>query len=322
MKKLYFFIITLFHLSGFADIQDITTNTQTTDSKPSNVQSLFGNYLSDMWNYELATIQNSSINISNVIIAIIFLLIGLIIAKKLSRIFKKKLIRTFDINQNSINSIEKFIQYSLITVVILTSLDIANVPLSGLTFVGGALAIGIGFGSQNILNNFISGLILMIESPIKVGDIVEIDNKMAEVVNIGARCVHLSTFDNIDLMVPNSSIIQDKITNWTLNDRIVRFKASYYVSVEIDPKKVLKLLEEILSKNKYFDRTYQSAAFIDRIEPYGVKYDIYYFIRVGETIDRKFILNDLNLNVLEVFNKEKIQLSDAKTIALLDTQEP
>ncbi|MEQ9116478.1 MAG: mechanosensitive ion channel [Rickettsiales bacterium] len=272
-----------------------------------------------LWNYELANVQDASITISNVVIAVIFFVLGMYAAKKLSMLLKKKLLRVFHIDRNSASGLEKFVQYTLITLITLTSLDIANVPLSGLTFVGGALAIGIGFGSQNILNNFISGIIIMIESPIRVGDIIEVEGKIAKVTNIGARCVHLETFDNIDLLVPNSNIIQDKIVNWTLNDRIMRVKNTYYIKHENDVKKVLKILEVLISKNEYIDRTFESAPFVDKVDLCGIKIDLYFYIRVGEEIDKKFIINSVNLAVLEQFKKAKIALSQADTLAMTES---
>ena len=273
----------------------------------------------NLWNYELANVQDASITISNVATAIVFFILGLFVAKKLSVIFKKKLVNFFHLERNSASGLEKFVQYTLITLITLTSLDIANVPLSGLTFIGGALAIGIGFGSQNILNNFISGIIIMIESPIRVGDIIEVEGKIARVTNIGARCVHMETFDNINLLVPNSNIIQDKIINWTLNDRIMRIRNTYYIKNPKDAEKALKILREIIEKNQYIDKTFVSAPFVDKIDLCGIKIDLYFYIRVGEEIDKKFIINGINLAVLEHFRKARITLSKAAVLATTES---
>ncbi len=298
----------LFIYTFFAFLNDAFSSTSDESA------SLLKKPIGEFWNYELANVQNSSITISNVIIALVFLVIGLNIAKRLSIIFKRKMLELFKLNRNSASGLEKFVQYTLITLVSLTALDIANVPLSGLTFVGGALAIGIGFGSQNILNNFISGLIIMIESPIRVGDIVEIEGNIAKVSNIGARCVHLETFDNIDLMVPNSNIIQNKIINWTLNDSIMRVKLPFYISIDSDPKQALLITDHILDKNTLIDKTFDSRSFVDRIEPVGIKIDVYFYIRVGEEIDKKAIINALSLEILDKFRKSNIELAKAPTL--------
>lgn len=283
---------------------------ESTSNPSSNSYSFprIGKEFNNLWNYELANVQNASITISNVIIGIIFFIIGIYISKLLSGIFKRKILQLFHLNRNSASGLEKFVRYTLIVLVVLTALDIANIPLSGLTFVGGALAIAIGFGSQNILNNFISGLIIMIESPIRVGDIIELDGKTAKVSNIGARCVHLETFDNIDLMVPNSNIIQDKIINWTLNDRIMRVKNNYYVAIDSDPDKVVKILKKVMAKDPYIEKTFEAAPFIDKIEPFGIKIDLYFHVIIGQDVDKKFIISNINTNVLKEFKKAKIKL--------------
>jgi len=101
-----------------------------------------------------------------------------------------------------------------------------KIPLTVFTFMGGALAIGIGFGAKNLINNFISGIILLLERPIKVGDIVEIEGTRGEVVRIGGRCSQIRRYDGIDILVPNSSLLEKDVVNWTLSDKLLRMKVS------------------------------------------------------------------------------------------------
>src|SRR5690606_18317118 len=101
-------------------------------------------------------------------------------------------------------------------------LRMANVPLTVFTVVGGALAIGVGFGSQNIINNFVSGLILLLERPIRAGDFIEIGGTIGTVEKIGARSTLLLTPSNMHLIVPNSFFLEKEVLNWTLSDNVVR----------------------------------------------------------------------------------------------------
>lgn len=266
-------------------------------------------HITDLWHYEIASIDNKIISISNVVISLLMLIIGIRLAKYFSAIIRKKMLGFFHLDVNASSAIEKFIYYLLIALIILTALDISNIPLSGLTFIGGAIALGVGLGSQNMVNNFLSGIIIMIESPISVGDVIEIEGKIAVVVNIGARCVHLKTYDNIDLLVPNSQIIENNITNWTLEDNVIRVTSSFFIDGDCSPQLAQDLMVQAIADNKNIIQDYGSAVCLDKFDPCGIKFDIYFFISTDNAIDRKRILNDLNLRTHELFKENNIKFS-------------
>ncbi len=117
-----------------------------------------------------------------------------------------------------------------------------GLDLSSLAFLGGAIGIGIGVGLQAIINNFVSGLILLVERPIKVGDRVEIENLAGDVIKISARCTWVRTNDNVVIIVPNSEFTSQRVTNWTANDRSVRITLKVGASYKSDPEQVRRLL--------------------------------------------------------------------------------
>jgi small-conductance mechanosensitive channel len=109
----------------------------------------------------------------------------------------------------------------------------------------GALGVGIGFGLQNVVNNFVSGLILMFERPIQPGDVVEIGGVSGKVREIGMRATTLSTFEGADVVVPNGMLLNDKLVNWTLSDMDRRIDVNVGVAYGTDPARVLQLLMEV-----------------------------------------------------------------------------
>ena len=121
--------------------------------------------------------------------------------------------------------------------------------LSSLAFLGGAIGIGIGVGLQAVINNFVSGLILLVERPIKVGDRVEIEGLAGDVVNISARCTWVRTNDNVVIIVPNSEFTGQRVTNWTANDRSVRIALEVGTSYNSDPEHVRKLLLQVAAQH-------------------------------------------------------------------------
>ncbi len=265
--------------------------------------------ITDLWNYEITSIDNKVISISNVVISLLVLIIGIRLAKYLSAIIRKKMLGFFHLDVSASSAIEKFIYYLLIALIVVTALDISNIPLSGLTFIGGAIALGVGLGSQNMVNNFLSGIIIMIESPISVGDVIEIEGRIAVVVNIGARCVHLKTYDNIDLLVPNSQIIENNITNWTLEDNVIRVTANYFIDGDCSPQLTKDLMTQAITENHSIIQDYGSAVCLDKFDPCGMKFDIYFFISTDNAIDRKRILNDLNMRIHELLKENGIKFS-------------
>jgi len=131
---------------------------------------------------------------------------------------------------------------------VVLGLQSVGVNLSSLLLVGGAVGIGIGFGLQNVANNFIAGLILLLERPIKVGDRIEVESINGDVVRILARSTWIRTNDNVVIIVPNSHLTENRVINWTANDRRVRFPVPFGVSYASDPLQVRRVALAVASQ--------------------------------------------------------------------------
>jgi len=128
--------------------------------------------LSGVWNYKIVTLEGGAVTIANLVVAFTLFIVGVMASKRASKAVGKRILARVIDDPNTAFALQSFSFYLLVAIFTFIALDIAKVPLTVFTFLGGALAIGVGFGSQNILNNFISGIILMIERPIRVGDMV------------------------------------------------------------------------------------------------------------------------------------------------------
>lgn len=136
-------------------------------------------------------------------------------------------------------------RYVVLLLGLLIILQTAGINLTTLNVLAGAVGIGVGFGLQNIISNFISGLIIMFERPIKIGDRIEVDDVEGDVVEIGARSTVVLTNDNINIIIPNSKFITENVVNWKYNDGTVRFKIPVGVAYGSDLRKVEKILLEV-----------------------------------------------------------------------------
>jgi len=130
-----------------------------------------------------------------------------------------------------------------------------GIDLSGLAIIGGALGVGIGFGLQGITNNFVSGIVILLERPIKVGDRIEVGDTTGDVTKISARATTVMTNDGISVIIPNSEFISSRVINWSYSGRLVRFKVPIPAPYGVDHNKVLKLLLEVASENKDVAKT-------------------------------------------------------------------
>ena len=140
-------------------------------------------------------------------------------------------------------SINRLITYAFVTVGALLALAVLGVRLTQLMIILSALGVGIGFGLKDIVNNFIGGLILLFERPIRVGDTIEMEGQWVKVKKIGLRATQIRTYDNADVIVPNNDLIINQVTNWTLSSRIMRLRIPVGVAYGSDISLVIKTLE-------------------------------------------------------------------------------
>jgi small-conductance mechanosensitive channel len=143
------------------------------------------------------------------------------------------------------NSVSSLTYYAMLIVGLLVALAVAGFEVSQLALVVGALGVGIGFGLQNVVNNFVSGLILMFERPIQPGDVVEVTGTQGKVREIGMRATTLTTFEGAEVVVPNGTLLSEKLINWTLRDMNRRIDVNLGVAYGSDARRVLELIEEV-----------------------------------------------------------------------------
>ncbi len=143
------------------------------------------------------------------------------------------------------HAIGAIFRYVVVGIGLTIILQTAGIDLSALTVLFGALGIGVGFGLQSITNNFVSGIILLLERPIKVGDRIEVGNVNGDVINISPRATTIVTNDNIAIIVPNADFISSKVVNWSYTNRNVRFNFPVGVSYGSDPERVRSALLEV-----------------------------------------------------------------------------
>ena len=177
-------------------------------------------------------------------------LLGLTAASRMLRHFlQRRVLPHTSMEPGQQYAFARFSSYVFFLLGLAIGLQSLGVDLSSLVVLGGALGVGVGLGLQNVVSNFVSGLILLIERPVKVGDRIEVENTFGEVVRIAGRSTWVRTNDNVVIIVPNSEFITGRVINWTANDRQVRFSVPVNVAYGSDPDQVRSALLEVARKN-------------------------------------------------------------------------
>ncbi len=191
------------------------------------------------------SVGGQKFTLGNLLLAGVFLYGSFLISTVIQAILIHDIFPKRNVELGAGISIGRLVRYGLVFVGFLFALSALGFGLKNLVILTGALGVGIGFGLQNIANNFISGIILLFERPIKVGDIVQIEGEMGEVVKLGLRATVVRMFFHSEIIVPNNEMISTKVVNWTLTDRMIRLILPVGVAYGSDVPLVMKILEEV-----------------------------------------------------------------------------
>jgi potassium-dependent mechanosensitive channel len=168
--------------------------------------------------------------------------LGVWLARLLVRLFVAQLVRRSGVSAQFASVLYRWLMWLLALVVLVAVLKVARVPLTAFAFLGGALAIGIGFGTQNIIKNLISGMIILFERKLRVGDIVTIGELSGTVAAVDLRATTVRGFDGIDFIVPNSTLLENQVSNWTYLNSTMRREVSVAVAYGSDLPQAIRVL--------------------------------------------------------------------------------
>jgi len=197
----------------------------------------------------LFNIGETTITLTTLLYLIVVIIFLIYLTKYFERFVVQKLLVKTGMEIGNREATGIIFRYVLLVIGVIIILQTSGIDLTILNVLAGTLGIGVGFGLQNIVNNFVSGLIILIERPIKVGDRIEIGNIHGRVIHLGARSATILTNDNISIIVPNQKFVTENIINWSHTDDKRRFIIPVTVALDNDPYLVERLLIEAASEN-------------------------------------------------------------------------
>lgn len=263
--------------------------------------------LIEILNLELFKIGNTQFSLKTILFILFSLTLLSFVAGKIKKIIGKKVLVKYGIEPGTSISIASMIQYLILILGTMVILQSAGIDLSTLGFLVGALGIGIGFGLQNITSNFISGIIILIERPIKVGDRIDLGNLEGNVVKISTRATTVVTNDNINVIVPNSEFINNKVINWSFADRKVRLNIPVGVSYNENPEQIRKILIEVANENESILKDPKPDVLFVEYGDSSLNFNL--IVWTKDYIDKPIVLkSQINYAIFEKFKEHQIEI--------------
>ena len=302
----------------------------------SRVRDLFSgvsSFVAKLWNFELLVVEDTitvdgqpitgrrGVTVGKICLALVILLVGYWLTGWVSRLAEPVAIRRLKIAPNQANLIRRWVRVVLVLALVVFSLVSVKIPLTVFAFAGGALAIGVGFGMQNLLKNFISGIIILFERPFRVGDVLDLGGQRGMVTSIGIRSSVLALYDGTETLIPNSALLENNVTNWTYSNRTVRFTVTVGVAYGSDTRKVAQLLAEVAERHGQVQKEPKPQVLFTNFADSSLAFELRYWVDVLRHSAAQ-IGSDLRHMIAGSFAEQGISIAFPQQDVHLDTPKP
>lgn len=256
------------------------------------------------------TIGKFTISPSAILGALVVVIVGILATKAIQRWLDVRFLPETNLDVGLRNSIRTGVGYVGVILAVIVALSYVGLNLQNVAIVAGALSVGIGFGLQSIINNFVSGLILLVERPIKVGDRIEVGTRMGVVKRINVRATEILTYDNVSVIVPNADLITGQVVNWMHGSFTARLSVNVGTSYNADPDKVIAILLEVAATHPRALKTPEPFAVLNNFGVNALEFAV--FFHVGNIGLDAGAANDVRLEILKRFRSEGIEIPYAQ----------
>ena len=276
----------------------------------------------DLWNYELTAVDDSPITIGSLLVAMLLLGLGLWASRLVSTFVGRVVEKRFRLDAGAVQSVQTLLFYLLLVSFGLLALQAVHFPLTAFTVLGGALAIGVGFGSQNVMNNFISGLILMLERPVRAHDMVEVDGNHGTIDRIGARSTQIRSTDGRHIIVPNSFFLETNVVNWTLSDDLIRTSVLVGVIYGSPTRLVERLIQQVVDEN---EEVLPSPAPIILFGDFGdnsLDFEVHFWVKARGPMQKRKVESQVRFAIDDLFREHGLVIAFPQRDVHLDSVRP
>lgn len=236
------------------------------------------------------------------------LMVGWLLVKWLVNFTSNRLIAN-DVDINVVQLIQRIIYVVAIIILGMTTLELIHVPLTAFAFISGAVAIGVGFGAQNIINNFISGWILMWERPIGIGDFLEVDDTKGTVEAINVRSTRIRRVDGVHMLIPNSKLLENSVINWNLIDRNIRTNVRIGIAYDANEELAAKLIMQAVVAQAELLTDPPPIVILDDFGDNALMFDTFFWVEAIADRDLRIIRSDIRFRIRRLFRENNIVIA-------------
>lgn len=255
---------------------------------------------------ELFKIQDVGITVSHLVIAVLSVIIAFILSSFVRTTLKRRVFARLKLDRGLEYALLRFVHYIILVVGVYVGLKTINLPLGALVGLFAVLGVGIGFGLQNVTSNFISGVILLIERPVKVGDRITVGDVWGDVEKISLRTTRVKTPDNITIILPNSRLLENNVTNYSFGSPTIRLRVPVGVAYGSDVDLVIRTLCDAAREHKTVLDTPEPAVWFRGFGDSSLDFELLVWI---PDASRKFwILSDLNRDIDRRFREAGVEI--------------
>lgn len=252
------------------------------------------------------SVGNLTISVVDILLAVATFMGVLVLARMIQRQFQERILPATRLDPSTQHSLSAGIGYVGFVIATVSSISVVGIDLSNLALVAGALSVGIGFGLQNIVNNFISGLILLVERPIRVGDWVVVGTSEGFVRRINIRATELETWERAAVVIPNADILSNRVMNWTLKDKLGRIDIKIGVAYGSDLHKVRDVLLECATNHPHVMAEPAPIVYFQNFGENGLDFELRSY--TDDVLNRGRYASDLRFEIDRRFREEHIEI--------------
>ena len=287
-----------------------------------------------VWNFELFAVEDTievagqkittsrGVTIGKSVGALLLFIVGYAVATRLARRFEQLLIGRFAMKPAQARTVRRWTLTLCAFVLLVLTLNLARIPLTVFAFLGGALAIGVGFGTQTIIRNFISGLIVLMERQVRVGDTIEVDGVTGTVEEVNLRSSTVRAFDGVEAIIPNSSLLENKVTNWTHTDNRIRRVVRLGVAYGSPVRQVAEILQECLQRHGHVLDDPEPLVLFEDFGDSALIFGMYFWLEMKPGVVTTVVMSDLRFMVHKALEEAGIGIPFPQRDVHLDTARP
>ena len=264
-----------------------------------------------------------SVTVGKSIGAVLILIGGYLVIARAIRLIFALLVARLDLSAATASLVQRWLRLIAVATLVLISVAVVDIPVKIFAFMGGALVLAFGFGAQTLLKNLISGVMLLAERPVRVGDLVEVGNVRGRITTIGIRVSTILTSQGMDMLIPNSMLVEDKLINWTYSTPEMRWELKVGVAYGSDVKAVTAMLVALaLAHPEVSNQPNPPMVLFEDFGDSALIFTLRYWLKMVPGRDERRVASELRYAILEALTEAKVSIPFAERNLHLTTDAP